>query len=99
MEGSSWQVSRSKVLVLFLRFWVGNPGSELPEGLKALFRPITVMVPDFQLIIENMFMGAQTVQIDSSGKPRRPEEQPHYKTHMWHVGTGRACAHRQVKAS
>jgi dynein heavy chain, axonemal len=30
--------------------------SEVPEGLKALFRPITVMVPDFYLICENMLM-------------------------------------------
>jgi len=30
--------------------------SELPEGLKVLFRPITVMVPDLVLICENMLM-------------------------------------------
>jgi dynein heavy chain len=37
-----------------------NPGyigrSELPEGLKALFRPITVVVPDLELICQNMLM-------------------------------------------
>lgn len=37
-----------------------NPGylgrSELPEGLKALFRPITVVVPDLELICDNMLM-------------------------------------------
>jgi len=37
-----------------------NPGyigrSELPEGLKALFRPITVVVPDLELISQNMLM-------------------------------------------
>lgn len=37
-----------------------NPGylgrSELPEGLKTLFRPITVVVPDLELICENMLM-------------------------------------------
>jgi dynein heavy chain len=37
-----------------------NPGylgrSELPEGLKSLFRPITVVVPDLELICENMLM-------------------------------------------
>ena len=47
-----------------------NPGylgrSELPEGLKALFRPITVVVPDLELICENIlmaegFVGAKTL--------------------------------------
>jgi dynein heavy chain len=43
-----------------------NPGylgrSELPEGLKALFRPITVVVPDLQLICENMLMAEGFVE-------------------------------------
>jgi hypothetical protein len=52
-----------------------NPGylgrSELPEGLKALFRPITVVVPDLQLICENMLMAegfieAKALAINSS---------------------------------
>lgn len=49
-----------------------NPGylgrSELPEGLKALFRPITVMVPDLVLICENFLMaqGFEDAQVLAS---------------------------------
>eukprot|EP00937_MAST-01D_sp_MAST-1D-sp2_P001104 g1104.t1 len=49
-----------------------NPGylgrSELPEGLKALFRPMTVMVPDMVLICENMLMaeGFETAKVLAS---------------------------------
>jgi dynein heavy chain len=43
-----------------------NPGylgrSELPESLKALFRPITVVVPDLELICENMLMAEGFVE-------------------------------------
>jgi len=43
-----------------------NPGylgrAELPEGLKALFRPITVVIPNLELICENMLMAGGFVQ-------------------------------------
>jgi len=49
-----------------------NPGylgrSELPEGLKALFRPITVVVPDLELICENMLMAEGFVEAKGLAK-------------------------------
>ena len=46
--------------------------SELPEGLKALFRPMTVVVPDLVLICENFLMA----QVGSSTTPTRSHPLP-----------------------
>ena len=58
------EISLDKTCGVFITM---NPGylgrAELPEGsLKALFRPITVVVPDLELICENMLMAEGFVQ-------------------------------------
>lgn len=49
-----------------------NPGylgrSELPEGLKVLFRPITVVVPDFEMISENCLMAQGFIEAKKLAK-------------------------------
>ena len=42
------------IIKFYYKSYLGR--AELPEGLKALFRPITVVVPDLELICENMLM-------------------------------------------
>ncbi len=58
-----------------------NPGyagrTELPDNLKALFRPVTMVVPDLEQICEIMLFSEG---FDTA------------KVHAWHTFTYQACS-------
>ena len=68
------EISLRPSIMAFITMNPGYPGrAELPESLKALFRPVSMCVPDLQMICENMLMGEGILHVqDSRAQVRHP---------------------------